>query len=170
MASGSGRCKKPQSLAFLLECPPHIPKEQMWLWCFHYIILFYRNSNMSAGSPKTGPATDSWGLVQDWLHVVRGGWSTHSQVGPGGAGSGGRRLLRSGLDRWQTAKQICTTVCTPNVDTNTPLTHVSHPPNTNGHTQTDNTYLPLSLHHNTSLEGFRGPESETNMAMKRIQA
>lgn len=49
-------------------------------------------------SPEPGPATDSWGLVREPLHVMLGGCKDSRTVGQGGAGARGRWLL---CQRWQ---------------------------------------------------------------------
>ncbi|KAJ8012608.1 hypothetical protein DPEC_G00044630 [Dallia pectoralis] len=76
---------------------PHIcrgaVKEQTRLSFLLFEPCFKGYSNLSAGSPEPGPATDSWGLVRDPLHVTLGGGSRDSRtVGPGGTGARGRWL------------------------------------------------------------------------------
>ncbi len=70
----------------------------------------------------------------------------------------------------KSAKQICTAICTSNVDTDTHLTHVSHPLTTDEQTLTTNgTYL-TPPHAATDLRGVKGAEPRTSTDISKMLA
>ncbi len=70
----------------------------------------------------------------------------------------------------KSAKQICTAICTSNVDTDTHLTHVSHPLTTDEQTLTTNgTYL-TPPHAANDLRGVKGAEPRTSTDISKMLA
>ncbi len=82
----------------------------------------------------------------------------------------GMSRLLSLQETVKSAKQICTDICTSNVDTNTHLTHVSHPLTTDEQTLTTNdTYL-TPPHASTDLRGVKGAEPRISTDINKMLA